>query len=430
MKILKHIVVTLLRSEARLVLSRHKPKVIAITGSVGKTSTKDAIYAAIATSVHVRKSEKSFNSDIGLPLTILGLENAWSNPLKWIANLVRGMWTALFSRGYPQWLILEVGADHPNDIRRISRWLKTDVVIITGVPEIPAHVEAFDSPDSVFKEKRELVLSLRPGGTLLLYGDDLRMRELQREFRGIALCYGMESDNDFVASRDEIEYENGKPIGVRFRMDHEGSSVPVTLRGALGRPRIYAALAALAVGKILDLDFVALSRALEKWIPPPGRLRILDGIKGSTIIDDTYNSSPAAALSALDTLQEVKSQGRKIAVLGDMLELGKWGDEAHRRVGERAAVCTDRLLTIGFRARAIGEAALDAGLPESSIREYEKDEATRAGNEIEVELQKGDLVLVKGSQGMRLERVVYELIADPLHAADSLVRMDPNWLSK
>ena len=145
----KKLVATLLRAEARLVLRKYNPKVIAVTGSVGKTSAKDAIYAVIADQFHARKSEKSFNSEIGLPLTILGIPNAWNNPFKWLQNLLDGLALYLFRTSYPEWLVLEVGADRPGDIKKVASWLKVDIAVITRLPEMPVHVELFSSPAEV-----------------------------------------------------------------------------------------------------------------------------------------------------------------------------------------------------------------------------------------------------------------------------------------
>jgi UDP-N-acetylmuramyl pentapeptide synthase len=421
----KSIIVFILTWEARLVLVRYRPKIIAVTGSVGKTTTKDAIYAVLSGSVHVRKSEKSFNSELGVPLAILGCENAWRSPVGWLRNIFSGI-ALLFGRDYPQWLVLEVGADRPGDIKRIARWLKPDVAVVTGVPEIPVHVEYFDSPEALAREKRTLAEYIRPGGKLVLNGDDSRMLGLCADYRGMTVKYGFEIWNDFTAEREEITYTNYGPEGIRFRVNGRGSSIPVSVSGALGRPRAYAALAALAVSEIVGVDIVSGTQALAEWIPPPGRMRIIQGIRGSTIIDDTYNSSPAAALAALDALKEVKAE-RKIVVLGDMLELGKYSAEAHRNVGTRVTVCADRFITVGFRARAAGEAALDAGMPEGNIREYEQNESVRAGEELRGELKEGDIVLVKGSQSMRMERTVLALMAEPERASELLVRQDEEW---
>lgn len=428
MPIIRSVLVFLLTLEAKLVLTRHKPKVIAVTGNVGKTTTKDAIYAALKPHVSVERSKKSFNSDIGVPLAILGLENPWSDPFMWIYTLGAGL-TRLFGE-FPEWLILEVGADRPGDIRAIAKWLKPLHVVYTGVPKIPVHVEYFGSAEAVFREKRSLAEYMRSGGKLIVNGDDERAHLLKGDYRGAYVSYGFSEDCDFRASHDEVELDGKKPLGMRFRLEHDGSSVPVVLRGALGRPRIFAALAALAVADVLGIDAVSAGASLGEWEPTPGRMRLIEGMHETTIIDDTYNSSPAAVLSALDTLKSLKTRTRKIAILGDMLELGKESKEAHREVGERAAHSAGMLITVGFRSRAIGEAALDAKMPDDKIREYEQGEAARAAAELKLELHKGDIVLIKGSQGMRMEAAVKVLMAHPEQAGALLVRQEEKWLAR
>lgn len=425
----KYIIVRILTWEARVVLARYRPRIIAVTGSVGKTTTKDAIYAALSPQVRIGKSEKSFNSEIGVPLSILGLENAWSDPLQWMLNVFRGVYKMIAPREYPEWLVLEVGADRPGDIRSVARWLRPDIALITGVPEVPVHVEYFDSPEAVLREKRALAEYLRPGGKLVINGDDARLEELQSSFRGACITFGEGHENDFRASHSEVIYRDGVPSGVHFRIDYDGSSVPVDVYGALGMPRVLAASAALAVAECAGIDAVSAAEGLQEWSPPPGRVRIIRGVKGSIILDDTYNSSPAAAIAALETLASVAA-GRRIAVLGDMLELGKFSLKQHREIGKRAAAVVDMLITVGFRSRATAEAARDAGLGDMQVRSYEMDEAERAGDELERELREGDVVLVKGSQSMRMERTVLEMMAEPEKAEDLLVRMDPNWRTR
>jgi len=426
----KKLVVHILTWEARLVLHRYKPRIIAVTGSVGKTTTKDAIFAALSPHLFVRKSEKSFNSELGVPLTILGLETGWRNPLRWLINIVRGALLVMMHSSYPQWLVLEVGADRPGDIRSIAKWLRPDIAVITGVPDIPVHVEFFSSPEEVVREKRALAEYVQPGGAVILNGDDPRMREIYTAFRGISHTYGFATENDFAASHDEILYEESVPVGVYFRVNHVGSSVPVSVRGALGAPRIYGALAALAVAEVAGVDYVSASHSLAAWAPPPGRMRIIEGIHGSTIIDDTYNSSPVAALSALDTLRSLSTRGKKYALMGDMLELGKYSADAHRGVGARAAQSTDTLITVGFRARAMAEAALDNGLRDEQVLQYEQNESARAGGELKTKIQEGDIILVKGSQSMRMEKAVLELMKEPGRAGELLVRQDEEWLNR
>ena len=429
MDAVKSAVILVLTWQARLVLWRWEPKVIAVTGSVGKTTTKDAIYAGIVGTLHVRKSAKSFNTAIGVPLTILGLDNAWNNPLLWLFNIVRGFLPLLQRAGYPEWLVLEVGADRPGDIRSIARWLRPDIVVFTGVPEVPTHIEYFDSTEELVKEKKSLAKKLKPGGKLILNGDDPRTRDLKNDFRGASVTYGFNANDDFTASHEEVMYVEGMPTGLRFRAERAGASIPVTVHGALGRPRVYAGLAALAVGEEVGMDLVSVSQNLLAWEPPPGRVRILKGINGSVIIDDTYNSSPTAAFAALETLQNINAT-RRIAVLGDMLELGKYSTDQHQKLGVYAAHCAEILYTVGFRSKATAESAHQNGMPKESIRIYEMKEAERAGTDLRNELKEGDVVLVKGSQGIRMERTVRAIMAEPNQAEELLVRMDAEWQNR
>jgi len=429
MDLIKKLVVLILTLEARAVLWRYQPKIVAVTGSVGKTSAKDAIYAALAPHLHVRKSEKSFNSEIGVPLTILGCETGWKNPLIWIGNIFRGLLLLIRGDDYPRWLVVEVGADRPGDIRSIAQWLRPDIAVITGVPEIPVHVEFFDSPLALAREKRALAEYVKQGGKLVLNGDDTRMVELCTDFRGMTVKYGLDESNDLYAADLTTEYEGDQPIGVQFRLQRGGSSLPVRVRGALGKPRVYAALAAIAVGQLAGVDEVSIANSLAEWSPSAGRMRVLRGRNGATIIDDSYNSSPVAVLAALDTLDELQGK-RKIAVLGDMLELGRFSTEAHRSVGKRVAKVADRLYTVGFRARTIAEAALEAKMKEKNMRVYELNESARAGQELAEELKPGDVVLVKGSQAARMERAVLALMDEPDRAKELLVRQEDEWKNR
>ena len=429
-KAFKKIVIAIITWEARIALWRYRPKIIAVTGSVGKTSTKDAIHAGFSEERFVRKSKKSFNSEIGVPLTVLGCESGWASVFKWLKNITYGLSFILLPNHYPKWLILEVGADRPGDIKSLTKWIRPDIAVITGIPDIPSHVEFFESVEQVAEEKRALAEALTPEGTLVVNGDDARAMEMRIDFRGVCVTYGFSGNNDFVASHDEIFYENGKPAGMQFRVNHAGSSVPVVLRDAIGRSHIYSALAAVAVGVSSGLDVIKVARGLSSGKTPPGRMRVIGGLRDTTIIDDSYNASPNAMHSAIEALKDIETKGRKIAVLGDMLELGRHTSEAHKEIGKVVADVADILITVGIRARGIADSAMDAGMSEKNILQYEQGEAERAGEELEVRLEEGDVILVKGSQGMRLEKTVKAIMAEPIRAKELLVRQEPEWLSR
>src|SRR3989338_6307107 len=159
----KKVISFILKSEARLALRKYKPRIIAITGSVGKTSTKDAVYTALSRFYSCRKSQKSQNSEIGVPLTILDIPNASRSFFGWLKNIINGLVLVLLPHYYPEWLVLEIGADTPHDIEKISRWVKPDVVVVTRLSKVPVHVEFFASPEALFKEKANLVKTLKQG---------------------------------------------------------------------------------------------------------------------------------------------------------------------------------------------------------------------------------------------------------------------------
>lgn len=428
--ILKKIIAKTIELEARAVLKKYHPKIIAVTGNVGKTSTKDAIYAVISKTFYARKSEKSFNSDIGVPLTILGCNNAWNNPIKWLQNIWQGLSYIIFKKEYPEWLVLEVGADRPGDIKKIASWLKPDVVVLTKFSKIPVHIEFFKSRDEIITEKGYLVNALKHDGIFVLNSDDEDVYAFKNKIPNKIITYGMFDLAEIKATNYSVYYsdETGEPFGIHFKVEYLGNCVPVKLIGSLGINNIYSCLGALAVGISLGLNLVEAADNLSKYIPSKGRMNILKGIKKTVIIDDSYNSSPVALASALETLKNLKVKGRRIAVLGDMLELGRHTADAHREAGILAATACDLLVTVGLRSRALAESAIDFGLDEDSVLQF--DDSVEAGNYIQNIIKEGDIILVKGSQSTRMERVVWEIMAEPERASDLLVRQEPEWLAR
>jgi UDP-N-acetylmuramyl pentapeptide synthase len=428
----KYILATALALEARAVVSRYKPRVVAVTGSVGKTSTKDAIFAVLSARGHVRKSQKSFNSEIGLPLTILGRPNPWRNPLRWAQNLIDGLFLAVFKSRYPEWLVLEVGADRPGDIQRVATWLPVDVAVITRLPEVPVHVEFFASPAEVVEEKAALIGALKnlPSGRegfVVLYGDDARVNEFKARAGGArVVTFGFSSHCDVRAMHASLLKDTHAqwPLGMKATLTTGGKSAALEVRGALGAHALLPALAAAAVGVTQGMALADIAEALKSYEPPPGRMHLVAGKHNALIIDDTYNSSPAAVEAGLETLGLIGAR-RRIAVLGDMLELGRHSVEEHRKAGALAARHSDILITAGFRARDIATGAAGAGMSQRNI--FECDNAHGAAQKLAALLSEGDCVFVKGSQGMRLERVVEAAMAEPARAKELLVRQEKEW---
>ena len=428
--IFKKIIVAILTLEARMVLAKYKPKIVAVTGNVGKTSTKDALYTVLAPAFKTRKSEKSFNSEIGLPLTILGLSNGWSNPFIWLKNIFKGGLSIISANAYPEWLVIEVGADRPGDILKVSSWLSPYAVVMTFFGKVPVHIEFFSGVNELIKEKTHLISGMKENGVLLLNADDpdvLACRDASRQNR--VVTFSISEDSNFKASNFEIVYDSAsdaqKPIGVTFKVNYIGNSVPIRLLGALGRSQVYPILAAIAFGNSIGLNTVSMIESVAKHKTPPGRMSIISGVKNSTIIDDSYNSSPAALSEALRTLRQIKTSGKKIAILGDMLELGKYSIREHEKAGQEARASCDILITVGIRARDIAMGALDSGMDEKNIFQFDtSQEASKPAEDI---LKEGDVLLVKGSQGIRMEKIVEEIMAEPEDKERLLVRQEKEW---
>lgn len=426
---IKSIIISVLQWEAGKILKKYQPKIIAITGSVGKTSTKDAIFTILAGSFYVRKSEKSFNSQIGVPLTIIGCQNGWNNPFKWLMNLIKGFTLIILKIQYPQWLVLEVGADSPGGIKKMSEWLKPDILVITRFGKTPVHIEFFESVDDLIEEDGALIGSLKRKGIMILNSDDEDVRNFKNKSSNKAITYGTEGGSDVFASNYRVLYginKKGKfPTGIQFKVEYNGESALIVLMGVVGAHHIYPSLAAIAVGVSQNFNLAKMSESLRSHVSPSGRMKIIKGIKNSIVIDDSYNSSPVALEEALKTLQMIEGAKRKIAVLGDMLELGVHSVSAHKEAGAIASRSCHLLATVGPRSRGIAEGALQNGMKEKDVLQFETSE--EAGAYLENVISEKDLILIKGSQSMRMEKVVEEIMTELEKKEKLLVRQEKEW---
>lgn len=426
---------------ARRVVRREKPRIIAVTGSVGKSSVKEAIGVALGTreaKAGVRASLKNYNNEYGVPLTILGMQTPGRNPIAWLQVLARAAWLGWgMGKIGADTLVLEMGADHKGDLAALVRIAPPQISVVTAVA--PAHAEFFGSMEDVAKEKATIVRALPKTGCAILNMDDRLVSSMRKETQATVLFTG-ESDGADVRIHDvriasqEDERGHTMPRGLGIAIEVQGQMFQTELRGTIGRPQAFAAATALAVANECDVPLeMAVARLHRDYHGIPGRTRIIPGIKYTTIIDDTYNAaSPTAVLSGLRDVAAIdfaKGTQKRIAALGDMRELGEYSDEAHRSVGhEVARLGFDLLVTCGTLARGIADAAKDAGMPASAIHVF--DEVAEAGRFIQDEIASGDIVFVKGSQGSRMEKIVKELMAEPLQAPFLLVRMTSDWVNR
>jgi UDP-N-acetylmuramoyl-tripeptide--D-alanyl-D-alanine ligase len=426
--IFRNVFASVLATLARSVVRKYKPIVIMVTGSVGKTSTKDAVAAALAHTFFIRKSDKSQNSEFGVPFTILGVENPWANPFAWMKIFLEALALILLPNHYPKLLVLEVGADHPGDLAKILKIAKPDAVIVTLLPSVPVHVEAYATPAAVREEEFEPAHALASGAPLIYCADDIFASVYAKSIDAQLCTFGV-SREATVRIEDAsvwVEEENVLPKGMRAKLVIMDREYDLTVPGVLGRSQLYAPAAAIATAITLGMTPEEALKGLTDYLPPYGRGRLFKGKKETMLIDDTYNSSPAAVEEILRSLELVQSASssntmhRRIAVLGDMLELGRYSVAEHERIGH-----INVLITVGKRARAIADAARVDGMSDDSI--YQFDTAIEAVVTLENLLQEGDVVLVKGSQGMRMERIVRPLLAN-IGDAKYLVRQNAEWL--
>jgi UDP-N-acetylmuramoyl-tripeptide--D-alanyl-D-alanine ligase len=364
---------------ARYALERQPGlEVVGITGSLGKTTTKEVVASVLGSQRRVLKTEGNLNSEIGLPLTVLnGLE-----PEHEVA-------------------VLEMAMYQLGDIRQLARLARPRVGVVTAV--LPVHLERLGTIGRIQQAKQELVEELPSSGVAVLNGDDPRVASMATATPARVVRYGVSDDADVRA--EQIESHGLR--GVEFDLLHAGQRRHVHLP-LLGAHSVHAALAAAAVASEEGLTLTETAEALQ-LLSPALRLLVVDGVNGSRIVDDSYNASPESVLAALNLLRELPGQ-RKIAVLGDMLELGSEEQTGHARVGIRAASVVDLLVVYGPRSKVTAEEALKAGLRSDQV--VVADDLGAVVSLLRGHLRPGDDVLVKGSLAMGMAEVVRGIRAE------------------
>ncbi len=392
----------ILKFLAKATIAKYHPRIIAITGSVGKTSAKEAVYAALKDTVNVRRSRGNFNNELGAPLAVLGDWKKIEGALFWPKVVIQGFWRIVRKTAYPEILVLEYGVQKPGDMKYLLEIAKPATALVTAVGEVPAHLEFFKSAEDVMREKARLVEAVLPTGVAILNADDKHVLAMRERTRAHVMTVGTKANADVrITSVVNQELEDGRPVGVTFKLEYRGNIVPVRLMGVLGKSHAYAAAFGVAAGLSLGGNLVRLAASFEKnYVPAKHRMTIVRGANGANLIDDTYNASPLSMKAALDAVKSLKPK-RAIGVLGDMLELGEASDGAHASVGEYAGKVLDVLVTVGEQGRIIAE---HSGLAKKNVVSVAT--AKDAVPVIKNLLKSGDLVLIKASRGIGLDAVV------------------------
>lgn len=356
---------------------KYDTPVVALTGSNGKTTTKEMMAACLETTFPILKTKGNLNNLIGVPLTLLSLTEK------------------------ERIVVLEMGMNVPGEIGRLAQIAEPDVGLITNIQTV--HLEGMGSLERLKEEKGELFRRMRRDGTILVNQDDPRVVDLAKDYPGQKIMFGTEHPADVMAKEIRLHGAGG----TSFTLILEGEALEVHLQ-LLGRHFIPNALAAVAVACLFGVEVDRAREALESFHPFPMRMEVVPLKGGATLINDAYNANPHSTGVALETLAEVKGTGRAIAVLGDMLELGSFTNEAHEQIGRNVYdLSIDFLLAMGDEAPVVVESAIRRGLPVEHAKIVESH--SEAVSLLRQMIQSGDWVLVKGSRRMAMEKIVERL---------------------
>lgn len=432
---------------AARVVRRERPIIVAITGTVGKSSTKQAIGALLSgdgVASSVRVSAKNYNNELGVPLTIFGASSPGRSVTAWLSLLFRAFFASIgWSNIGVKTFVLEMGADHPGDLAHLTSIAPPDISVITAVTLddaslAPVHLSNYSSIDAVADEKATLARAVGRGGTVILNADDKRVFAMRHLTQGHVLTYGeTDAANARIASTRVIgaEGEYGfTPKGLEIVIEYLNQRRTLYVPGTFGRLIAYAICAAMLVGEALDLPIETIGSLTSRLHLLPGRTRIIPGMNHSTIFDDSYNASPAAVLSALHDLAALplRSSQRRIACLGEMRELGATAQTIHRMIGaEVAKSSVDLFIACGIFGAVMAEGAQANGMRSDQVLVFP--DAPEAASFLESVVRPGDVILVKASEGQsnsvgaRMERVVKRLMEDPTRAKELLCRQEASW---
>jgi len=412
---LKKLAQKVLKFSAKLAIWRNKYKIVAVTGSVGKTSTKKAIILVLDEKYSVLSSEgEGYNTEIGLPLTLIQ-KTVPKNKAGWLVLMICSPIIALKKRKY-DYCVLEMGADKPGDIGYLTDIAKPDISVVTNVSGV--HLVDFKNVAEIAKEKEKILSALTKNGFAILNADNEYTSAMKVPEGVEKITFGKKS-SEIKVIRQDLTTRGSKNY---FKVRGKNIEIDST---ALGEHVLYIFSASITVGISQNIPIENITRGLQKFLPAKGRLNIIQGIKNSTIIDDSYNANPVSMKNAIDVLGRFKE--RKIAVLGSMNELGEHEKSEHEKIGEYLSGKCDILVTVGEAAQKyIASSASRDGFSRENI--YSFRDSVQAGNFLMQNIKKGDIVLIKGSQNkIRLERSVKMVMISPENAPKLLCRQGKEW---
>lgn len=431
-KILKYI----LKFLAKIILWRYRPEIIGVTGTAGKSSSKEAIYSVISNNFLTAKSVLNLNTDVGLPLTIIRGVDAKRNILLWIKNFLKALLLIIIKdKNYPKILVLEMSEDKPKMIQYLTDLAQPKIGVLTWIGETPVHVTNFKDTAELIEELEYLIKSLPENGQAVLNIDCPLILKLRDKIKINHITYGFHELADLQITNYKIIFKNDRDrdtksfqdIASFCHLNYKGSYLPISIKGVFGKPQIYALSAAASVGLCLGLNLVEIVKQLEKYQLLPGRTSFIQGINNSWILDDSYNANPDSVKAALETFQDIylainqddQSKKRKIVILGEMRELGKYSDSAHKEIGELVLETADIFIGIGEKMKLAVEVAENK---KNNLQQvYYFSDSWQAAKEIKSLIEDEDLILIKGSRGIHTEQITKTLMLNPQEAEQKLI---------
>lgn len=393
----------MLRFLTKLILWRYKPLIIGVTGSVGKTSTKEAIYTVLRKKFRVERNIFNLNTEIGMPLTIIKGKDAKRNIFFWLYNFFHTFWLFIFkTKTYPEILVLEMSEDAPGMIKYLVDLACPKIGVVTAIGDPPVHLEYYKGIDELIDEISYLPKSLGLNDSIVLNADNPSVITFKDKTVAKLLSYGFSENSDVkITEYKLINTDDLENIGMNFRLEHHGSFVPVRLEGVFGKGQIYALAAAAAVGLSLEMNLVEISEAMKDYKIVKGRTKFMHGINSSWLLDDSYNACPDSVRVALDLCKEIPAE-RKIVILGDMKELGINSNQAHIDIGKDIANIAQVFIAVG-EEMVCAKKIIDDEY--SNVETFWFKDSQEARELIKRMIKKGDLVLIKGSHVMEMEKI-------------------------
>lgn len=429
---IKKLILSVLKRNVRSAVQRYNPTIIAVCGSVGKTTVRNLLVQSLAEYGPVGTNRGNYNSEWGTLFSFLGVDSPGKNPIEWLKIIYKSFRFGDLQEEFPDIWVLELGVDKPGDMNFfINDFLEFDSVIFTVYGESPVHLENFDSVKELIQEDFNALTVLKEGGFVVANSDDPAQASMIKKHKDHIITYGLyEADVTLVDVQSEIDVVESKEVWETYgtaikpilhqKISYRGALVPFQVEYMFGTAQAKCLLPVVSFFINEGVNLIEISQKITTFTPVNGRMRFFEGIKDTLVIDDTYNAAPASVEEGLRSMEFIKLPGaRKVAVLGSMMELGEKEVDEHARVGQIAAEHVDILVTVGdkmihahkeFQFHKSYKAAVHVESPEDAV------------DWIKMNVTPNDIFYVKGSASTHMERVVAELIAYKKYRTKNLVR--------